>query len=145
MLCSSLFVLSDVVKFVSVFLALWMKAIALERSYTYHLACTHQCLQLGSVQSSLSEQIRGPPHLYHSEETREMASKVEGNDNPNIFLVPNHKGNLIAARKKKKEILRAKHLSHKNNHKSAVLKKNLVWLFSAEGPRVPQKSFSFDL
>lgn len=74
-----------------------------------------------------------------------MASKVEGNDNPNIFLVPNHKGNLIATRKKKKEILRAKHLSHKNNHKSAALKKNPVWLFSAEGPRVPQKSFSFDL
>lgn len=39
-----------------------------------------------------------------------MASKVEGNDNPKNVLVPNCKGNLIAARKKKKEILKAKHL-----------------------------------
>lgn len=39
-----------------------------------------------------------------------MASKVEGNANPKIVIVPNYKGNLIAARKKKKEILRAKHL-----------------------------------
>lgn len=62
------------------------------------------------MQSSLSEQTRGPPHFYHSEETQEMASKVEGNANPKIVIVPNYKGNLLAARKKKKEILRAKHL-----------------------------------
>lgn len=36
-----------------------------------------------------------------------MASKAEGNDNTKIVVVPNCKGNLIAARKK---ILKAKHL-----------------------------------